>query len=140
MKKYNSEENISKLTSSGSCAIYFGPFRIISSGTFKFQATAEGYPSARSSTSVTISNKFSKLNPTFDKISLSAYNDVKLIVKAYGEDDGLYYQDLNIKINYEPKTSSFNNYSIVTNEGGFTETVYFLRNDSDAYYILTCDK
>ena len=61
-------------------------------------------------------------------------------MKAYGEDDGLYYQDLNITINYEPKTSSLNNYSIVTNEGGFTETVYFLRNDSDAYYILTCDK
>ena len=140
MKKYNSDTIISKIVSSGSGAIYFGPFSIISSGTFKFQATTTGYPSARSSKTVTIYNKFSKLNATFSKTSVSAYNDVKLNVQAYGEDNELYIQDINITINYEPKTSSLNDYSIVTNEGEFTETVYFLKNNSNAYYVLTCDK
>ena len=140
MKKYNSETIVSKLTSSGSGAIYFGPFTIVSSGTFKFQATTDGYPSARSSSSVTISNKFSKLNATFTKTSISTYNDIKLTVEAYGEDEELYIQDLNITINYEPKTSSLNDYSVVTNEGGFAKTVYFIQNNSNAYYVLTCDK
>ena len=67
MKNFDSDYVSSNLTSSGRDAFYFGPFKILSTGTFKFQAIAKGYQIGRSSSSVTIYSKFSKLRAAFTK-------------------------------------------------------------------------